>query len=528
MNLAPTLEDTLASFHATRRLQGLPFHSLCYAPFVQLAFTPNGNVQVCCRSRPVPIGNVAESTLREIWNGPRARTYREALKKDVFPAGCSECEVFLLGGMRENHPIHEFDGWAREADSLRPTMFDFAMSNRCNLECVHCSGEYSSLIRAREGQPPIPAHYGDRFFEELREFLPGTRSTKFVGGEPFLQTECYRVWDMMAELCPSARTLITTNGTIWSSKVERVLEQLKQVDVAISLDGVEAPTMEEIRVNAKHATLMRNLEHFRAAARRRKASEPADTRVLLQMNFCVMRRNWRELGDFFLWADSLEASAWVTPVVGPEHESVFTLPAAEMRRVVEGVARQGDAVTSKLGPRNRPAFESIVRFLVSDLEARLRAAPASAPQEAPPPPRAPVVAPPPPPDLSTFASCIDSARRRLDAGDAAGALACIDAAERMIPDHPETWLARAWILGSRGQVDAALAATRSGEAALASGRHDGTHLRPALLLIRALLLQRHGEASAALRCVEERLALLPQDPEALRLREELRRATSGA
>jgi len=35
-------------------------------------------------------------------------------------------------------------------------------------------------------------------------------------------------------------------------------------------------------------------------------------------------------------------------------------------------------------------------------------------------------------------------------------------------------------------------------------------------------------ATRALRCVEERLALLPKDPEALRLREEIRRATSGA
>src|SRR5262249_48784106 len=216
------------------------------------------------------------------------------------------------------------------------------------------SGEYSSLIRAREGEPPIPAHYGDRFFAELREFMPGTKATKFVGGEPFLQTECYRVWDMMAELCPSARTLITTNGTIWSAKVQRVLETLKEVDVAVSLDGAEAPTMEEIRVNAKHGTLMRNLERFREFARGRKAAEPADTRILLQMNFCVMRRNWRELGDFFLWADSLEAQAWVTPVVSPERESVFTLPPAEMRQVLEGVVRQGESVAPRLGPRNRP------------------------------------------------------------------------------------------------------------------------------------------------------------------------------
>ena len=57
-----------------------------------------------------------------------------------------------------------------------PKHIEFALSNTCNLQCVQCSGELSSAIRAqREHRPPLRSPYGDAFFDEIQEFLPAPR-----------------------------------------------------------------------------------------------------------------------------------------------------------------------------------------------------------------------------------------------------------------------------------------------------------------------------------------------------------------
>src|SRR5581483_8634276 len=114
----------------------------------------------------------------------------------------------------------------------------------------------------------------------------------------------------------------TTNGTVWNARVEKLLDALP-FQVGISLDGVSRETVESIRVNARHAILMRNVMRFREAALRRRGRQPAGHRFLMQLNFCLMTRNWREVGDFFLWAEELEASMWITVVTAPSRESLF-------------------------------------------------------------------------------------------------------------------------------------------------------------------------------------------------------------
>lgn len=366
------MEEAIARLNALRRIGDRPNYSLCYAPSIQLSFTPDGNASVCCRSRHVPVGNVATSTLDEIWRGPKARAFRIALARDVMPAGCSECARLLKHGVYENHPILDFDHIAPDPELRWPTLLEFALSNRCNLECVHCTGDFSSLIRAKEGLPPLPDVYGDRFFAELRDYLPHVRATSFVGGEPFLQPECYAIWDAMAELGCTATIFVTTNGTVWNAKVERLLEKLP-IDVGISLDGLTRETVESIRVNARHTILTQNVKRFRDAALRRKAGEPPGERFLVQTNFCLMPRNWREVGDFFLWAEELDATMWITVVTSPERESLFSLPARELAQIADDIDRQGDVVLSRLGKINRPKWEAMAREIRSEADSKLRA-----------------------------------------------------------------------------------------------------------------------------------------------------------
>ncbi len=83
----------------------------------------------------------------------------------------------------------------------------------------------------------LPKPYSDHFFAELRKYLPHLKFAKFLGGEPFLAQESYRIWDMMVEDKLQIPCHVTTNGTQWNERVERVLEHVP-CSFSISMDGV--------------------------------------------------------------------------------------------------------------------------------------------------------------------------------------------------------------------------------------------------------------------------------------------------
>src|SRR5262249_50045574 len=184
----------------------------------------------------------------------------EAVRDYRFDQGCSYCEWQIGARNFTNLAISKWDRLPVSAlDPRWPLQMEFSISNTCNLECVMCNGSASSLIRARRDKlPPLVSPYGDRFFEELRGSLPHLRMAKFLGGEPFLQEHCYRIWEMMIEDGVRFPSHVTTNGTVFNRRVERILESL-DIGISISLDGITKQTIEAIRRNARYETLMYNL-----------------------------------------------------------------------------------------------------------------------------------------------------------------------------------------------------------------------------------------------------------------------------
>jgi radical SAM protein with 4Fe4S-binding SPASM domain len=206
------METQLAAFDETRNLRGKPFSSLCYAPDVQLSFSPNGNVSACCISRSHALGNVQTDRLDDIWNGQRIKAFRALLHDYTFPSGCESCRWSLEAGSFVDHPIRYFDDVPMSDGGEWPTQLEFALSNTCNLGCVMCNGEYSSVLRAKEGLPPIPRAYGEVFFSDLARYLPHAKSLSFLGGEPFLQQEVSHLGHDHRH--GSRSRVTTTNGSI--------------------------------------------------------------------------------------------------------------------------------------------------------------------------------------------------------------------------------------------------------------------------------------------------------------------------
>ncbi|MFN8018442.1 MAG: radical SAM protein [Acidimicrobiales bacterium] len=296
----------------------------CAAAATHLRFEVTGLVFPCCRSTR-PLGSIRTQSIQEIWDGLLRRTLRDALQDGDLSFGCGSCRHEVeLEGWAGSFPAG-FDRWALAPGrtDVWPRRFELNLGNACNLQCVQCDGESSSAIRAhRERRPPLPKVYGDAFFEELATFVPHLDEVVFAGGEPFLIPECYRAWDLIADVDPSTAVTIVTNATQWGPRVESVLERLP-VNPVISIDAIRPATYAAIRVGGQLGPVLANTE--RLAAYARKAGRFAS------VNFCLMRQNVGEMGELMAWCEERGIVVYVPVVREPAEHSLAQAPPEEIR-----------------------------------------------------------------------------------------------------------------------------------------------------------------------------------------------------
>ncbi len=338
-----------ARYDAARNLAEKGFRAGCYAPFTSMYLDPAGDVRACCQNVEHVLGNVGRESLLDIWRGERAGDLRAAMVAYDMSLGCRFCQWQFDDGNFEGALAHDFDGLAVPSpDAIWPQRLELAISNTCNLECVMCDGDLSSRIRTRrEHRPPLPKVYDDGFFDDLTHFLPHLVEVRFLGGEPFLARETFRVWDLMAEADLHTPCKVTTNGTQWNERVERVLDRFP-VSIAVSLDGVTPATVEAIRVGASHDELITNLGRFREYTRSRGTD--------LELTYCLMQANWREFGDYLLFGDAWGCRVSVNTVIR-EPFSLYQLPLPEFEALVATLERRGRRLRRKLS-LNRDVWDT--------------------------------------------------------------------------------------------------------------------------------------------------------------------------
>jgi radical SAM protein with 4Fe4S-binding SPASM domain len=313
-----------------------PSEALCVAPRTSRYLDTRGNVLACCHSHQAPLGNVGEAPLADIWHGTVAGEMRRRLDASVLPDACRHCRWQLADGNVEGVYLRQFDRFRPDADLDWPVQIEFALSNRCNLECAMCNGDFSSTIRSRrEGRAPLPVVYGDDFFAQLPPFLRRLRQARFLGGEPFLVPEYQRIWDLLVAEGRPVDCDVTTNGTVWTPRIAATLDALP-FSIGVSVDGVTAETVEAIRVGADFATVMANLERFSAYCARRGTP--------FTMTFCLMTPNWHEFPAFVQLADDLGAQVVVNTVTWPPHLSLYELGPEELAPVLDALSGTGSAV----------------------------------------------------------------------------------------------------------------------------------------------------------------------------------------
>jgi MoaA/NifB/PqqE/SkfB family radical SAM enzyme len=343
---------------------------LCHAPFVSLNFEQNGRVTACCYNRSFVLGAYPEQSVSEIWSGASARALREAFLRNEEAPGCDLCFHQLKSRNFGGALMRNFDQYARHAGYRpelavsAPRLLEFEISNTCNLECIMCSGYWSSSIRAnREKLPPLRSPYDGAFVDQLEEFLPGLAGAKFLGGEPFLIERYYDIWERFRRSNPKAELAITTNATILPRRARELLEGLRAY-FAVSLDAFSPATYEAIRTNARFSEVMANVEYLLDYTRRRGTA--------LSIAICPMTYNWRELPALLEFCESRRLALHFNMVLRPAEASLASLAAAQLTEVIETLDRVRPSGRGAWGKKNRRHWQGLVNQLRGWCEEKLR------------------------------------------------------------------------------------------------------------------------------------------------------------
>ena len=105
------------------------------------------------------------------------------------------------------------------------------ITQQCNLKCVHCYAHAKSAPRNDE----LSTQEGKHLIDDLAQF--GVPVILFSGGEPLVRKDLPELASYAVE--KGMRAVISTNGTLISTRVARTLKEIGLSYVGISLDGME-------------------------------------------------------------------------------------------------------------------------------------------------------------------------------------------------------------------------------------------------------------------------------------------------
>ena len=224
---------------------------------------------------------------------------------------------------------------------------DIRFSNVCNLRCRICNTQLSTALaaeaRASSGFPaggsPVQRPYADweAFWRQLQPILEdGLEQISFLGGEPLIMEEHYRILDfLIARGRSDVRLQYNTNFSTLRFRGRDVIDlwsRFPNVIVCASLDGSGARG-EYMRKGLKWEAAVANREEM---LRRRPDvgfSIAATMSIFNALHLPDFHREWVEKG--YVDHDGFQ----IAKLTGPECYCAQVLPAALKERVLESYWR---------------------------------------------------------------------------------------------------------------------------------------------------------------------------------------------
>lgn len=226
--------------------------TFCVLPFIHKHQRLSGDETLCCFSQtPVKKESMTEVQTK-LLNGekiPHCKTCWNTESLNLESHRQRENKRWL-----EDSEVSEYIKTYKVGDEVKTFSYDLRFSNLCNLACIGCMPQQSSLW-AKElkiNYPMIPTKFS----------IDETMNAKYIylaGGEPFLAPETIKLLEEITLRKNQPIICINTNLTIQDDYIKELCEKLKSLTLHISIDGIGS-VAEYHRWPIKWEKFFRNLE----------------------------------------------------------------------------------------------------------------------------------------------------------------------------------------------------------------------------------------------------------------------------
>lgn len=320
-----TLTINQAKNYNKYRING-PQKLLCNAPFTSLFINMNGNVNVCGYNKTYVLGNILEDNIKNIWNGKKHNILKDSIRDFDLSKGCHVCQQKIETEDYHRAAIYFDTPKADKQFNLKKITFE--LSNLCNLECVMCNGELSSLIRKnRENRSPLFVNNFNNLAEQLKDFIPHLEFVQFLGGEPLLIKTYYKIWDEIVALNPNCTISVQTNCSVMPEKFIKLLNSSSQFIISVSIDSFNKLNYEKIREKADFDVFIKN---FKVLYRYKQ-----NNKIKLSINFVPMTINWKEIPDALSFANKHEIMLSMSELDSPYEFSFFSMSSTQLLEIID-------------------------------------------------------------------------------------------------------------------------------------------------------------------------------------------------
>ncbi|HQL69760.1 MAG TPA: radical SAM protein, partial [Bacteroidales bacterium] len=318
--------------------------TICKAAEYSMLFQPSGEVLPCHYNRGYILGKYPDNSIREIWHGKKREELIKSIKRNFYHHGCFQCKTDSENGLTHSVGKNKYL-YVKTNNKNFPSLMEFQLDNICNLECIMCSGEYSSKIRQNiEKGDKYISPYDDRFVEQLEPFIPFLEQAVFTGGEPFLFPIYYKIWDLIGKIKPELQIFVSTNGTVLNDKVKHYLNKLN-FNFTISIDSINEETYCKIRRNAKLDDTLNNIDFFIKYSNDRNAS--------LNIKCLVLPQNYTDIPDMIEYFNKQQINVLPKLAHLPLYTSMSSLANDDLNKVIKVLSSTGFTPDSATTVHNR-------------------------------------------------------------------------------------------------------------------------------------------------------------------------------
>jgi|TARA_R110002153_G_scaffold260742_1_gene420884 MoaA/NifB/PqqE/SkfB family radical SAM enzyme len=228
---------------------------MCAAPWSHLYIDTLGIVRPCSTSSEI-YGDTHNMTINEAWNSNATQAFRKNLLDGVKQDGCKFCyqqEQYTGNSLRTGlnsmygHLVSENITPELAVKSLHP-----GWSNLCNMACIMCGSDYSSLWYVDEDKLGYDMTDKTKFLditpEVEKDIIDSLITTSldrvyFAGGEPLITPYHYRVIDKIIStgIAKDISLRYSTNLSLLKYKSVDLTERwshFKTVEVSASIDMI--------------------------------------------------------------------------------------------------------------------------------------------------------------------------------------------------------------------------------------------------------------------------------------------------